>query len=84
MSPERCEQCDRKIGIELKILTQFREAQVFGANIGASESKRRFAPVVDLERGIHFFVGDISGRVVVDHFDLLEFPGFRFGVISRA
>src|SRR5438552_18852947 len=84
MRPERREQRNGKIGIEMEILAQFGKAEVFGSNVGATKAKRRLAPIIDLERGIHFFVGNIPGIVVVDHFYLLEFPCFCFRVIYGA
>src|SRR5438105_13012062 len=84
MRPERREQCNGKIGIEMEVLAQFGKAEVFSANVGATKAKRRLAPIIDLERGIHFFVGNIPGIVVVDHFYLLEFPCFCFRVIYGA
>src|SRR5207237_1666172 len=84
MRPERSEQCNGKIGIEMEVLAQFGKAEVFSANVGAAKAKRRLAPIIDLERGIHFFVGNIPGIVVVDHFYLLELPCFCFRVIYGA
>jgi len=63
----------------MKVLSQFGKTEIFGADIGAAESKRRFAPMFDRERGIHLFVGDISGVVVVDHFHLVELHVFVSG-----
>src|SRR5205823_8968992 len=84
MGAERCEQRRRKIGIKMKILPQLRKAEVFRADIGAAQAKRCLAPIVDLERRIHFLVGDVSGGIVLDDFYLLELPSFCFEMISRA
>src|SRR5438874_12625354 len=84
MRPERREQGYWEIGIEMKVLSQFGKTEIFGADIGAAESKGRFAPMFDRERGIHLFVGDIPGVVVMHHFLLVELPRFWFVMISGA
>src|SRR5438270_12113492 len=82
MRPERREQGYWEIGIEMKVLSQFGKTEIFSADISAAESKGRFAPMFDRERGIHFFIRDISGVVVMDHFQLVKLPRFCFGMIS--
>src|SRR5712692_11332449 len=49
MRSKRREQSCGKIGIEPEVFAQLRQAEKFRTDIGAAETKRRFAPVVDLE-----------------------------------
>ena len=78
MRPERCEQRCGKISIEVEIFLQLRQAQKFRAHIRAPEPERRFAPLLDCQRGINSLGGDVARLIVVDDFYVLQIPRFRF------
>src|SRR5438067_9006957 len=82
MCTERRQKSCRKISVEMQIFPQLRQTEKFRANVCASEAKRGFAPVLDLERRITLLVNDVSGAIVVNHFCVLEIPGFRFRSIK--
>src|SRR5712692_245855 len=68
----------------MQIFAQLRQTEEFGAHVGAAETKRGLAPIVDFERRRDLFVENVSGGIVVDHFYLFELPHFRFRVIYSA
>ena len=84
MCAERRQESCREIGIEMQIFPQLRYAEKFRADVCAAQPKRCFTPVLDLERRINLFVDDVSGVIVVNHFRVLEIPGFRFRTIKSA
>src|SRR5690349_23904245 len=84
MSSKRRQQCYWEIGVEMEILTQFRKTEIFCADIGAAQSKRRFCPVLDFERRQHLLVGDVPSIVVMDDFYFLKTPGLGVGIINGA
>ena len=84
MCAERREESCREIGVEMQILPQLWQTEEFCALVCAPQPKRCFAPVLDLERRINLFVDDVSGVIVVNHFRVLEIPGFRFRTIKGA
>ena len=82
MCAERRQKGCREIRVEMQIFPQLRQAEEFRAHVCASQPKRCFAPVLDLERRINLLVDNVSGAIVVNHFCLLEIPGFRFRPIK--
>src|SRR5580704_17497319 len=84
MRAERYEECNREIGVEVKILAQLWKAQVFGAFVCAAAPKRRFGPMLDLQRGINCLFGNISRGVVFYDLCVLQFPRLVCGMISRS
>ena len=60
MSFERGEQGLREIGIEPQVFAQLGHTQIFGADVGAAQAERRFAPILDRQGRKNLFLGDVS------------------------
>jgi hypothetical protein len=84
MRAEWGEQAVWKIGIEMQIFAQLGESHELGVHVGAAETKWRLAPIIDRKRRQNFATQNISGLIVVDHFDHLQLPRIYLRQVNRA
>ena len=84
MSRKRCEQGRGKIGIEIEVVTQLRDAQIFRTHVGTAEAEWRFTPVINHERLRYDRLGNVTDLIVVNDLHKLQLPSLCFRMIQGA
>ena len=76
------EQTWRKVGVVVKVFTQFGKTHKLGVHVSAAETKWCFAPGIDRDLWQHFAAKNIAGAVVVHYFYLLQLPRFYLAKVN--